>query len=300
MSLLLHGIDHLSPSGASTLQACERKYWWRYKHEVGKDERNEALAMGHGLAAALEFGDLERGLKDYREARPVLDGWTDPVIYEREGWVAEATIRYAYHGYNARYVDEGLVREQTYLIALGQDDGQFVHYPTRRIVQARVDGAVEGQYLVEDKLRSASSMRADALENEVRQGKQLTAEIWAHRKATDEHLIVKFRVTKKCDPRKWKKLETEVEVSAVIADHFAGDGVFNEFDVTRTDEQLADFEREFTDLAMRADLVLADEEPGGVRNTDACHSYGRVCPALTVCQGQRPWRDLVAEQNQGA
>ena len=101
------------------------------------------------------------------------------------------------------------MREQTYLIALGDPDELE---PTRRIIQARVDGAVKGHYLVEDKLRSASSMRADALENEVRQGHQLTAEIWAHWKATDELLPVQFRVTKKCDPRKWKKLETEGEV----------------------------------------------------------------------------------------
>jgi PD-(D/E)XK nuclease superfamily len=288
MSLRLAGVNHLSPSGASALIECPRRYWWRYKHGLGKDERSEAMAMGHGLAAALEFSDLQRGIADYHAARPQADGWTDPAMYEREGWAAEATITEAFTGYNARYSDPGIVREQTYLVRL----------PFKgRIIQARVDGCVPGHYLVEDKLRSASSMRPNALENEVRQGRQLTAEIYAHWRCTGEHLPVRFRVTKKCDPRKWKRLETHAEVINVICGHFATDGVFNEYTVVRTEQQLAEFEEEFRGLITQADDVLGSHSPAGARNEKACHAYGRVCPALAACQGVVHWKNLVPKKD---
>ena len=284
MSLRLSGIDHLSPSGASTLDLCERRYWWQYKHGL-RDGPSEATAMGHGLAAALEFSSLDRGIADYYEARPQADGWTDPVMYEREAWAATATITEAYHGYLSRYLEPAtMVREQTYLVAVPGEN---------RVVQARVDGCVPGQYLVEDKLRSASSMRADALENEVLQGRQLTAEIWAHWRCTGELLPVAFRVTKKCDPRKWKKLETRAEVESVIWGHFGGDGVFNQFDVTRTEAQLLAFEQEFADDLRRADQLLASTTPAGRRSEKSCHMYGRTCPALAVCQGLASPDDLI-------
>ena len=294
MSVRLAGIDHLSPSGASLLQECERRYWWRYSKKLGRDERSEVLATGNGLAHALEFGDLERGLVVYDESRPVFDAFTDPEAYARDALVARASIVQAYEGYLARYPDPGIIREQTYLIALE-------HESTSRIIQARVDGCVPKQYLVEDKLRSGGSMKAEDLENEVLQGKQLTAEIWAHWKATKgrELLPLKFRVTKKIDPRKPRgskdKRPTEPEILELIAEHFASDGVFNEFHVTRTEAQLLEFEAEFTELALRADEVLGSDEPAGVRNTGACHAYGRTCPALAVCQGLKPAAELIAE-----
>lgn len=290
MSLRLAGIDHLSPSGASTLDQCERRYWWRYKQGL-KDPGTEATAMGHGLAAALEFGSLERGLADYHAARPQADGWTDPAMYEREGWAGEATITEAHMGYRLRHPDPpGFIREQTYLVAVPGEG---------RVVQARVDGCMPKLYLVEDKLRSASSMRADALENEVRMGRQLTAEIWAHRACTGEHLPAYLRVTKKCDPRKWKKLETREQVAEVIAEHFASDGVFNEFEATRTEQQLDDFQAEFADDLRRADQLLDSPTPAGRRSEKSCHMYGRTCPALAVCQGLRPADDLIQQLREG-
>jgi hypothetical protein len=287
MSLQLHGIDHLSPSAASTLVDCQRKYWWRYKHKLGRDERTEPLAMGGGLAGALEFGDLDKGIAEYHERRPIADGWTDPDADERAIWIAEATIWQAYDGYLNRYPEEGIQREVTYLIAV---PGQS------RIIQARVDGCKSGEYLIEDKLRSASGMRADALENEVRQGRQLTAEIYGHWKATGELLPVKFRITKKIDPRKVKptkeRVITKDYVETAIAEHFASDGVFNEFDATRTVDQLLEFEAEFAGLIEKADDLLASDEPAGARNEKACTAYGRTCPALGACQGVTPWREL--------
>jgi hypothetical protein len=267
------GLEHLSPSGSSTLVDCERKYWWRYHEGLGKNERSEPLAMGGGLAEALEFG-LERGLAEYRSRRPEADGWTDPIAYERDGWIGEHTITKAWCGYVARY-DESVDREVTHFCTLPG---------ITRLLQVRIDGVGDG-YLIEDKLRSASSMRADAIENECRQGRQITAEIYGHWRTTGDILPVKLRCTKKCDPRKLKKLETEAEVKAVLYEHFMTDGVFNEWTCTRTREQLVEFEAEFAALAMRAEALLASDTPIGARNTGACMAYGRQCPALSMCQG---------------
>ena len=129
----------------------------------------------------------------------------------------------------------------------------------------------------------------------------LTAEIYAHWKATGELLPVKFRVTKKIDPRKVKptkdRVITKDYVETAIAEHFAGDGVFNEFDVTRTEEQLLAFEAEFAGLIADADELLSSDEPTGTRNENACMAYGRVCPALGHCQGFTPAVDLINKEN---
>jgi hypothetical protein len=276
-SVHMAGLGHLSPSGSSTLVDCERKYWWRYHEGLGEDERSEPLAMGAGLAEALEFG-LERGLAEYRSRRPEADGWTDPIAYERDGWIGGATITEAYGGYVARYHDPELEREVTYFATLPG---------VERLLQVRVDG-VAPTYLCEDKLRSGSSMRADAIENEYRQGRQITAEVYGHWRTTGEILPVKLRCTKKIDPRKVKKLETQDEVILTIAEHFAGEGVFNEFTCTRTREQLLEFEAEFSALAVRAEALLASDTPIGARNTGACHAYGKSCLALSICQGLAP------------
>lgn len=289
MSVRLAGVDHLSPSGAAKLIDCERAYWWRYARGLGRDERTEALAMGGGLATALELGNLDEGLAEYYRRRPLADDFTDPVKRIREGWIADATIRHAFAGYTLRYPDPpNLIREETYLCTLPGVD---------RLLQVRVDGVVPGEYLVEDKLRSASSMRAEAIENERLQGDQLTAEIYGHWRATkgEELLPIRFRNTKKIDPRKVKNLETQAEVEEAMAAHFAGE-VFFEWEVTRTEAQLEQFEQEFADLARRSTEILdggklvftreqVDPGPFGRRNTKSCHMYGRTCPALAHCQG---------------
>jgi hypothetical protein len=148
---------------------------------------------------------------------------------------------------------------------------------------------------VEDKLRSATSMRADAIENEIRQGRQISAEIYGHWRATRELRPVKLRCTKKPDPRPLKKATDEEQVIALVGEHFTKDGVFLEFEAHRTLDQLAEFEAEFADLAKRAEALLSNEQPVGARNTGACHQYGRTCPALAVCQGFGSYTDLIKE-----
>lgn len=272
MTLVVNDVLYISPSAMSTLTLCERRWWHSYVQGM-KDGSTEATATGHGFAAALEFGDYKRGLKDYLEARPQPDGWTDPDADARAIMAATWTIYHAYEGYTARWPDVDVQREVTYLTNIGAD----------RLLQVRVDG-VAPTHLIEDKLRSGSSMRAADIENEVRQGRQLTAEVYSHYRKTGELLPVHLRCMKKCDPRKWKTAPLD-EVPGIIAAHFEQESSFREFVVTKTDEDMKNLERELRDAVDRVRLLDYEDYPRGLRNTGACHAFGRPCPALHICQG---------------
>ena len=231
--------------------------------------------MGHGFATALETGSIGAGLDDYRNERPQPDDWTDPEVDLRHVTVAIETIKAAYAGYTERWPDFDTTREVTYLV-----DVDDVH----RILQVRIDG-VTPTHLIEDKLRAGSSLRSDDITNEVMQGRQLTAEVYAHWRKTGEIVPVHLRCMKKCDPRKWRNVPLD-EIEGVIGEHFAGDNVFNEYVATRTLDQLKAFEVELKDAITRVGMLDFDDRPRGVRNTSACHLYGRPCPALSECQGR--------------
>lgn len=283
----LVGVDYLSPSAAAKLTQCQRRWWWHYIGGL-REGSTEALAMGGGFAHALEFDSVEAGITEYHARRAPSDILDDPARRNLEAWVAEATIREAFVGYQFRYADADranrLEREVTHIVDMPG---------AARLLQVRNDG-VGDLYLVEDKLRSGSAMQPAKLENEVRQGRQLTAEIYAVWRDTGELRPVQLRCVKKCDPRKWKSLTDRDEVEAVIRDHFQSEAAFVVLEATRTLEQVKEFEREFAYLATLADALAESGEPTGARNDGACFDYGRVCPALAHCQGQRSHHDLLS------
>lgn len=274
MTLQIVDIAYVSPSQLSTLTTCERRWWHQYVMGV-RSPGTEATAMGHGFATALETGSQDAGLVDYHEARPQPDDWTDPDVDLRHRAVAAATIRHAFNGYVSRWPDENTTREVTYLVDIEDVD---------RVLQVRIDG-VTPTHLIEDKLRAGSSLRSEDITNEVMQGRQLTAEVYAHWRKTGEIVPVHLRCMKKCDPRKWRNVQLD-EIEGVIGDHFAGDNVFNEYVATRTLSQLKTFETELKDAITRVGMLDFDDRPRGVRNTSMCHAYGRPCPALDECQGR--------------
>mgnify|MGYP000907561655 CR=1 FL=1 len=275
-------VSYISPSQASTLTLCERRWWHKYVDGMEEDP-TEALAMGGGLAEAHEFG-IERGIEEYHVRRPVPDPvFTDPDADLRDMVAAEEIIRAAHAGYLLRYGAgdrrANLVREVPYLVRI---EG------AARFLQVRVDGVAD-TYLVEDKLRSGTSMREEALTNERMQGRQLTAEIYVAWRATGELRPVKLRCMKKPDPRTlraaWKDAGA-ADIAALVSDHFAKDSSWVELPAERTLEQLDAFEEEVRDLCDRLDKLDFDDRPRGIRNTDACRAYGRACPALELCHGR--------------
>lgn len=274
MSFELVDIDYISPSQANTLIGCERKWWHKYVGGM-KEPSTEPLAMGGGFATALEMGSLEAGLVEYMDRRPVCDEWMDPVVYERQEWIGRATIKYAFEGYQLRWLDIDVQREVTYLVDLP--------YSPRKL-QVRIDG-VAPQYLIEDKLRSGTAMRGDLIENEVRQGLQLTAEIYVRWRQTGDIVPAHLRCMKKCDPRKLKDCATYEEVDEVIGAHFETESSFQEFIATRTRDQLDEFQRDITGLCQRIEALDFDDQPHGSKNTSNCMAFGRPCPALNLCQG---------------
>ena len=282
----LIGVPYLSPSAMSKLVTCQRQWWWHYEQGIRDEGGTEPLAMGSGLAHALEFG-LEAGLAEYHASRRPDDIFDDPHQRQLEAWVGVETIRHAYQGYVNRYDDPGLVREETFIVDMPN---------AARKLQVRIDGVADG-YGVEDKLRSGSSLRPDAVQNEVLQGRQITAECYCLWRDTGDLRPVFLRTTKKCDPRKWKSCQSHEEVAEVIGDHFAGD-VFAEYECTRTLDQLREFEAEFAQLSALAEALAQSGDPVGVRNEKACHEFGRVCPALAACQGQAAAEELMTNNQE--
>lgn len=280
-ALKVVGLPYLSPSAMATLTACERKYWHAYGPMKLKEPSSEPLAMGSGMATALEFGNLAAGLYDYLDSRPALDDLDDPQVYERQGRVAQGIITRAYEGYTTRWPDRvpGLPpveREATYLISVGSGN-----------LQVRVDG-VTPAHLIEDKLRSGSAMKESKLENERRQGRQLTAEIYGYWRDKGAILPVHLRCVKKPDPRPLRTCDEE-DIGGLLDDHFAKDTTFVELVCERSEAQLLAFERELEDIFVRAARIKGSTTPVGQRNTEACDAFGRACPALGYCQGMTPY-----------
>jgi hypothetical protein len=262
------GVTYLSPSQLKTLTLCERKWFYRTGEPA-----SEPLAMGGGFAHALEVDDWGEGVEEYHRRRPLPDDWTDPEADDRRKEIARATIKHAALRYwGSAPSTEELQREVTYLTDIPNHS---------TLLQVRVDG-VGSDYLVEDKLRSGASLRADAIENELRQGIQLMAEVWVHRRVTGENLPVRLRNLKKIDPRKVKTIPLD-EIDGVMAEHFAAEGSFDEREARYSDERLDVFGLELAAWAERAERILWEADAH--RNTDACFAFGRPCPNLAVCQG---------------
>ena len=179
------GLTHLSPSGGSVLQACEQQYVYRYGKRGMRDPSTQATALGSGFAWALETGSVDAGIREYLANRPPVDPvFDDPAVIERAEVVARAMITHAYAAYVQRFgPGHDIEREVTYIVRLpaptprAREISRYTGGPldpaplaaySPRLLQVRVDGAIDGVTLVEDKLRSSTTLRPDAIENEAR------------------------------------------------------------------------------------------------------------------------------------
>jgi hypothetical protein len=275
-------LDYLSPTAVSRLLACEQRYTFQYLDGL-REDGSEATATGIAFAEALEVFDHARALKAYEGARPPVDPiWDDADLRENERLLAYAIIKHAPHGYRERYreadIRAGVKREVEYIVqALPGKKGE----PTP-ILYVRADGAGP-THLVEDKLRSGSSLGTDAIEQECLRGFQLTAEVYVHWRKTGELLPVKFRLVRKPNRTKTKAMHLDnAAIDEYVRDHFENnERAYDEREVTRTVEEMHRFEAELRRLWLRRADLLGGKQP--VRNPSSCFSYGRVCPFAERC-----------------
>ena len=298
--LYLDGIKHVSPSQLSKFRECEQR-WYHTHVDKEREPGTEATAMGAGFAVALETDNIHAGYAEYKASRPAPDSFTDAEADHRLSQIAMLTMREAFKLYTDRFDDGEMEREATFVTRLplhGRDEPWTM--------QVRLDGYLKGQYIVEDKLRSGSSLQPEKIENEVRQGEQITAEIWSVWKKSGDIIPVKLRCLRKPDQRKIKTVPTD-ELPAFIAEQFDRDNAVEEYECVRTEEQLVAFEKRLVQQAIRIEALTPQPEPSAfsraateavsgfspmlkplavpTRNTDACHNYGRSCPFLARCQG---------------
>ena len=280
MSVL--ALDYVSPTSIGRLLACEERFAFQYLHGE-REPGTEQTATGIGFAETLEHGRPATGIEAYEATRPPVDElWDDADLRENERLLAHSVIRHASLAYERRYFDAdqaaGVEREVEFIVqATPGKRGE----PTP-ILYVRADGAGP-QYMVEDKLRSGSSLGTDAIAQECARGHQLTAEVYVNWRKTGELLPVKFRLIRKPNRTKTKALKLDAEaMDAYVADWFeTAENAFDEREVTRTLDDMHRFEAELRRLwTQRADL-LAGKTP--VRNPSSCFSYGRVCPFADRC-----------------
>jgi hypothetical protein len=275
-------LDYLSPTAIGRLLTCEQRFTYQYVDRE-REPGTEQTATGIGFAEAVETGQDHRGFTAYRDTRPPVDElWDDTDLRANESYLAHSVIRHASRCYNERYAEVDMFaevkREVEYIVqATPGKRGE----PTP-ILYVRADGAGP-QYLVEDKLRSGSSLGADTIAQECARGHQLTAEVYVHWRKTGDLLPVKFRLIRKPDRRKTKAFGLDAAaMDEFVADWFQNsEKAFDEREVTRTLDDMHRFEAELRRLwTQRADL-LAGKTP--VRNPSSCFSYGRVCPFADRC-----------------
>lgn len=269
-------LSYLSPTSIGTQLDCEQKLFFRYVKGM-REPSSEATATGHGLATALERDSLGDGLAAYDIARPPVDAvWDDADLRANERLVAQSTIVHAFNAYRDRfgYADQlaGVKRECTY-ITQTQANARLL---------ARLDG-VGSTYIVEDKLRSGSSLGAERIELEVVNSHQLTGEIYVVWKRTGVLLPLRFRLVKKPNRTKTKAMKLDRDaIDAFVMEHFANEGSIVEREVTRTLTDMHRFEHELNELwTRRHEIEFCDRRP--VRNPGACFNHGRVCSFAEAC-----------------
>jgi hypothetical protein len=274
-------LDYLSPTAIGRLQACEQRYVFQYVQGL-REPGSEATATGIGFAEALEHGSFD-GCEAYGKTRPPVDElWDDADLRENESLLAQAVITWGAEAYQRRYLSadqaSGVKREVEFIV---QTTPGKKGEPTP-ILYVRADGAGR-EYLVEDKVRSGSSLGTDAIEQECQRGHQLTAEVYVHWRKTGELLPVHFRLVRKPDRRKTKAFGLDAQaMSEFVMDWFDNnERAFDERIVTRTLDDMHRFERELRRLWVQRSDLLSGKQP--VRNPSACFSYGRVCPFAERC-----------------
>lgn len=271
-------INYVSPTQISTLLTCERKYELKYVTGL-REPGSEATATGGGFAHALEFDDVEAGISEYLKRRPDVSIFDDEDERENERLVAVSTIRWAFEGYRKRHGLEDrhtrVRREETYVVDL----------PGGGVLLTRIDG-VGDRYLVEDKLRSGSSLTEELVTAERERGHQLTAEVYAHWRRTGAALPVRLRCVRKPDRRKTKALKLDAAaIDAHVREWFAtSDKAFAEYEVWRPVERLETFGREAAQVFARRQELQDGIRPA-VRSPHACVQYGKMCAFASDCYG---------------
>lgn len=289
--------NSLSYSRRRTLKGCPRRFF--IEHILGLERKggvdSQGLRMGAAHAVGLELQDPEAVLKVAYQ--PLIEAATDQ--YMVDALMEEALVTEA-------YVDIYLVLyEHDNLLEPEWEWNHGTIGDTKWIDRGASDGvlSISGRnWMKEDKLLS---QWGDAKDKALDMDEQVTAEIRAAKLAGLDPVGVKYRVTKKASIRRRTKRDPETidEFLERLRDKLIKDRAdhFMEFSLTRTDEEIKEFEEELLFAAEWLDWMLAREAdglPSFPRQPATC-SYLGGCAHPELCRGL-PDAEALYVKKQGA
>lgn len=280
---------HADPTALHTtrrdiLKRCPRRFMIEYVQGLNKKESSEPLRMGSAFAFALEHSDPEFAHKYYNDEY-ILKSKSDfdVDIFSREASITEVYVEL----YLSRY-PEKVEREVMWQFPidapshLGWSDAGTMDFVQR---------AERGIFAGEDKLKgqwTENDLRALDVDD------QVTGEIFAlKRLRPNENVLgLKYRVTKKAQiSQRTKKLpETFPDFLKRLREKLVAemDDRFMEFTLTRTNEELQEFEDE---LRYTVDYVewnlnrYKNDLPSFIKQPKNCAFNGGCAHPLICCSG---------------
>lgn len=231
-------------------KACRRAYYFRYIEDLVPVETTEALQTG------INYHEL---LEKLYETGEIEEGFT------KEHAMAVAYGKYIYPKFNVRSVEDWK----------SKDIG-------RHQIFGRLDGIADDGCLVEHKSTSAE------ITEEYEYDLQWDEQVLAYMYMTGARKIY-YTVCRKPTIRQ-KKNESEEEFFNRMCDWYDEDtdSKIRLLEVTRTDEEVAEFAKEFERVC---DIMESDECL--YRNTLYCNKWGRRCEYASICLNYDPDQEYV-------
>lgn len=241
-----------SISQIKTFKACRRAWHLRYREGLIPAHPSDALEAGKSYHSFIE--DLENGIE------PICD-------YSKAHAMCMAYAKYIYPNIHVVQAEQEMEKQ------IGQ-----------HILHGIVDGISSDGCVVEHKTTS----RDISAFGDYEYGLLWDEQILAYMSLTGCR-CVHYTVCKKPTIRQ-KKDETIEEYYQRMVDWYDEDteSKIRTFDITRTDEEVAEFERDFEQIC--------DEMQNckyAYKNTCNCMMYGTRCPYASVCINYNPEQEYV-------
>lgn len=273
-------------SSMSTRMNCPRKGHYRYDLRLAPVVQHKARPIGSAFHRGIETGSTAEALALFDRVMPRPNDQTQADQWANDRAVVEGMTTGALETWTRH---AGGQREVQFRVPLvNPDTGR----PSRSFMLAgKIDGIVDvgGQWVLEE-YKSASQMNkmyVDRLELDT----QVTMYAYAaQRQWGIEIAAVLYRVARKPSIKQTQKETAAQYRERLIADYASRrDFYFFEFDLQRSQESLAEFER---DLWVQTQRYLADRRAGfHPRNTSMCTQYGG-CDYMPLCLGRPGAQDL--------
>lgn len=256
----------LSVSKLKLFEACRMAYKFKYIEGLEPVVKADALQTGTNYHSKIEA--------IYR------DGYCSVDDFSKESAMALAYEKYIYPKFKVKAVEEWF--EKPF--------GNHGH-----ILTGRVDGVAEDGCLVEHKTTSADDF--EKYEYDLQWDEQILAYMYGYDVRKMWYTVVKKPTIRQ------KKTETDEEFFDRMCSWYNEDPdkKIRLFEITRTDEDIAEFEKHLETLADMMNNAETDDKYL-YRNTMYCSCWGRRCEYSSIClhyDSEQQYIDFIKNNKEG-